>query len=450
MGSSTIQGEARGGGLDTLAFVCLYITIFTIPAEVLVPLVSGVSAVKLVGVSLVGAASLRLLGVRCIRKLSAIHALLIALVAWIGLSCFWSIDPEFSIVRATTFLQLMFLAWMVWELAPGQDRIKQLIQAFVLGTIPTSASTVYNALIGRTAADLYASAYGSGGPAGTRFAAGEFNANDLGLILAISVPMSAYLLTGNTRIWLRVVCGIQLLLVIPSVLLTGSRGSTIALTPAFVCAGAMFWRWQGPRWMVAMLILALLAGAIVTLPQETWTRLLSSGKEVAQGTLTHRTTLWSLAAETFREAPFTGVGSGAFQQMSSLALGRALVTHNTYLSILAELGIIGALIFISLLSSLLYSALRLPYSEKWLWLGVLAVWMIGVSALTWEYTKTTWLIFGLLAAHEGANQQARELNILQSPASSEREIASLAGLTRRMSPRQRAAHGWRENRMRGV
>jgi len=398
----------------------------------------------------VGASLLRLLGVQRIRKLSVIHFILMALVAWIGLSCFWSVDPDSSIVRTTTFLQLMFMAWMIWELAPGQDRIKLLTLAFVLGTIPTSANTVYNALTGRTAGDLYASAYGIGGPAGTRFAAGEFNANDLGLILAISVPMSAYLLTSNIRLWLRIVCGIQLLLVIPSILLTGSRGSTLALAPAFVCIGAMFWRWQGPRWIVALLILVLLTGASFTLPKETWTRLLSSGTEITQGTLTHRTNLWSLAADTFRDAPFTGVGSGAFQRLSGIALGRALVTHNTYLSIVVELGIVGTLIFFLLLISLLFSAVRLPPSEKWLWLGVLSVWMIGVSALTWEYTKTTWLIFGLLAAHQGAKQEARQLEISQ-PRVSYGAAASPAGMVRRpAAPELNPSHGWRENRLRGV
>jgi hypothetical protein len=36
-------------------------------------------------------------------------------------------------------------------------------------------------------------------------------------------------------------------------------------------------------------------------------------------------------------------------------------------------------------------------SERALWFTVLAVWVAGVSTLTWEQRKPTWLIFGLIS-----------------------------------------------------
>jgi hypothetical protein len=53
-----------------------------------------------------------------------------------------------------------------------------------------------------------------------------------------------------------------------------------------------------------------------------------------------------------------------------------------------------------------YSATRLPYLEKWLWIVLLVTWMVGVSALTWEYRKATWFLFGMLAAQVGCLQAA--------------------------------------------
>jgi len=73
--------------------------------------------------------------------------------------------------------------------------------------------------------------------------------------------------------------------------------------------------------------------------------------------------------------------------------------HNTFLSVLVELGVAGALLLLALLASLYYSALRMPYVEKCFWIVLLTTWVVGVSALTWEYYKPTWLLFGLLAAH---------------------------------------------------
>jgi len=406
---ASASGQSEGHALDTLACISLYITIFAIPGEVLVPLVKDVSAVKLVGGALVVVALLRFLSIPRIRKPSVIHALLVAFIAWSGLSYFWSVDPEATIVRTATYVQLLFVVWMVWELAPGQERIVQFIQAFVLGTIPSSAMTVYNALIGRTAQDLYQSTHGGSGPAGARYAAGEFNANDLGLMLAISIPMSVYLIGQNKSSRLRVLYGIQIALAVVSVLLTGSRSAAFAMVPALLCLGKLFWGGQSRAWILALLILALSAGGILLLPPEIWTRFLSAGSEISEGTLTHRTTIWSLAAETFSDAPFAGVGSGAFPQMSNIAFGRLLVAHNTYLSILVELGVIGVLIVASLFATMFYSALRLPPAEKWMWLGVLGVWMIGVAAGNWEYQKTTWMIFGLVAAHEGAGREVWQL-----------------------------------------
>jgi hypothetical protein len=36
-------------------------------------------------------------------------------------------------------------------------------------------------------------------------------------------------------------------------------------------------------------------------------------------------------------------------------------------------------------------------------------WTIGVSALTWEYRKPTWLLFGLLAAHVYSRRETEQI-----------------------------------------
>jgi O-antigen ligase len=75
------------------------------------------------------------------------------------------------------------------------------------------------------------------------------------------------------------------------------------------------------------------------------------------------------------------------------------VAHNTFLSVLVELGIVGALLLGGLLVSAFRSALRMPSLERCLWVALLLTWSVGVSSLTWEYRKPTWFLFGILAAH---------------------------------------------------
>ena len=52
-----------------------------------------------------------------------------------------------------------------------------------------------------------------------------------------------------------------------------------------------------------------------------------------------------------------------------------------------------------LMASLYYAALRMRGLETRLWVTVLLTWTVGVMALTWEYRKPTWIMFGLLVAH---------------------------------------------------
>jgi O-antigen ligase len=84
----------------------------------------------------------------------------------------------------------------------------------------------------------------------------------------------------------------------------------------------------------------------------------------------------------------------------------AWVAHNTFLSILVEQGVVGFAIFLILLVMLFYSALKLPVLGRSLWLVMLLTWGLGAAAMTWENTKPTWLLFGLMAADAAAVQVA--------------------------------------------
>ena len=59
----------------------------------------------------------------------------------------------------------------------------------------------------------------------------------------------------------------------------------------------------------------------------------------------------------------------------------------------------GGLLLLGLLACLFYCAFRMRYLERCLWVTLLLTWIAGVSALTWEYRKPTWLLFALLTAH---------------------------------------------------
>jgi O-antigen ligase len=123
---------------------------------------------------------------------------------------------------------------------------------------------------------------------------------------------------------------------------------------------------------------------------------------LSEGTLTHRTVLWAAGLQVFRDHPFLGVGAGAYAPATVRMVDVPLIAHNTFLSVLVELGVLGAVLLTALLALLVYKAFQLPFFERRTWLALLTTWAVGASALSWENRKATWFLFGLLAAHAHA------------------------------------------------
>jgi O-antigen ligase len=135
--------------------------------------------------------------------------------------------------------------------------------------------------------------------------------------------------------------------------------------------------------------------------------------EFAQGTLTGRTVIWKAGWELFRDHPFLGIGANAFRLIVSRVLAEPIhadeygsasmpAAHNTFLSVLVELGVIGFALFCALLGALALSLRAMPPFQQKLWIVCLAVWVVGVSSLTWEMRKPTWFFLGLLTAQCGS------------------------------------------------
>jgi O-antigen ligase len=359
------------------------------------------------GLMTVGIALLRIAIVWRVRRPSPLHYWMLALVGWSALSLLWTVDWNTTVTRVGTYVQLLFLVWLIWESALTEARVRSLLQSYVLGALVTSGLTIYNFVVGRTSAMLAAD-QGLNMWETSRYSISGLNANDLGLILALSIPMAFYLLVTGKGPWVKMLCWLQVIAGMITILLTASRGSLVAALVGFAMLPLTLRRL--PRWhRLASLAacLGLLACAAYLVPSTSWRRILRFESEISEGTLTHRTLLWTAGMEAFRDRAFLGTGAGAYGVTIfhtadfAYTTGNAAnaVAHNTFLSILVELGVIGALLLFGLLASIFYCAFRMRYVERCLWITLLLTWAVGVSALTWEYRKPTWLLFGLVAAH---------------------------------------------------
>jgi O-antigen ligase len=403
-----------GTALDRMGYVVLCLFVFSIPWEETLPMLGRFLLASWIGLFAFGIVILRTAICRRVRKLSPLHYAMLALVAWSALSLFWTADWGSTVSRVGTYVQLLVLVWLIWEVAATDTRVLGLLQSYVFGALVCSLSTIRNFMIGRTATQLAADS-GLSFWETSRYSISGINANDLGLIIALSVPMLVYLLASPKGRLVKALCWLQLVAGFTAILLTGSRGSLLAAVVGLVMLPLTMSRL--PRWQRLGSLIAcagLVACSAYLVPLDIWRRIIAVGSELSQGTLTNRTTIWTAGLEAFRDHAFLGVGSGAygFTIMKvadfSYITGSAsnAVAHNTFVSVLVELGVVGALLLFALLAGLYYCASRMRSLDRRLWITLLLTWTVGVSALTWEYRKPTWLVFGLLAAHAYSQRRA--------------------------------------------
>jgi len=338
-----------------------------------------------------------------VRRPALGHIVMALFVLLAALSYLWSLFPEGTLIEAFSYVQLFTMVWLIWELAPGVEEQMYLMRAYVFGTFVSGIDTFYLFLSHQE------SVY-------QRYAGAKLDANDLGLIMALSVPMSYYLLIHNKG-WIVWVCRLQLILAGITILLTASRGASLATAVGLTIVPLTQARLSG-RQRVALLltIVLLISGALYFVPATSWERLATLPTEFTQGTLTGRTIIWKAGWEIFRSHPFFGIGANAFRLVVSrvltdpIHLGEAdpaPPAHNTFLSVLVEQGVLGFAVFCALLIALAVSLRGMPPFPQRLWIVSLAVWIVGVSSLTWEMRKPTWFFFGLLMAQCGSIAQMK-------------------------------------------
>jgi O-antigen ligase len=400
----TLAGAGEFSGLGKLAFASVWLLVFAIPWEDAITIPGFGTSVRLIGMTTVGLGVLAILERGKIRRPTPGHIVMALFVTTAALSYLWSLYPEGTMVQALTYIQLLAMVWLIWELAPRSKQQVWLMQAYLLGTLVSGIDTVYLFLSKQEATYQ-------------RYAGAGLDANDLGLIMALSIPVSYYLLI-ESKGWIAWVYRLQLVLAGTTILLTASRGATLASVVALAIIPLTFGRLSG-RQKIAVLLTAslLICGALLYVPATSWERLSTMPGEFEQGTFTGRTVIWKAGWELFRSHAFLGVGANAFRLVVSRILAEPIhldnpepapPAHNTFLSILVEQGVIGFSLFCVLLALLALSLRTLPPFPQRMWIVWLAAWVVGVSSLTWEMRKPTWFFFGLLMAQCGSVLQKRQ------------------------------------------
>ena len=372
--------------LRKIALILLVLFMFIVPTEKIVFIPGLGSLARIIGTlaMLTWIVSI-FLGGR-IRTTKPFHTIFIIFILWNCASLFWSADISATLERIVTWVQLGRLVVLIWDLLDNRTLINIGIQAYVLGALFGAYGIIYN-FLGSTEF-----VYG-------RYSAAGQHAVNIGLILALGLPLAWYLILQKTQdsriansLWLLNVMYIPVACI--GIALTGSRGAMVASLPAILfiipTLGTL------PIWAKLFAALTAIGGGYAgyqLVPKASLERLGTAYAELTGGgNLTGRTQIWHDAYSRFLDNPILGVGSNAFKSVSE----HGLVAHNSFLSVLVETGLIGLLLFLTLLAIAFISSIHLPKLESRLWRTTLLIWFLGASALTFEHHKPTWLVLALI------------------------------------------------------
>lgn len=359
------------------------ILIFIIPWEdsILIPTLGSIARLMGFIVAAFWVATILLEG--RFRKPHLFHALALLFFLWNFVSIFWSLDTENTIQRIKTYSQIFLLMLIYWDIFQKPENLMAGLQAYVYGSYILVMSTIYNYIKGNVAV-----AYEG------RYSATGINANELTLILTIGLPIAMQLFftasPGKKMRMLKFVNLAYVPLAMYSIVLTGSRTSLIAIIPfGLFMAGTQQVRFDRKVLTFAFFLISLLT-LFPSMPSSVIDRLGTIGKSIGMGDLGGRLNLWREGIAVLAQHPILGVGSGAI--ISSI--GSAV--HNTFISIAAETGFIGLILFVAILGNVVYQVLSLPKGTSGMWLAIFTIWIIGILTLSWEFRKLTWIVLSFV------------------------------------------------------
>jgi len=373
--------------------VLLGLFVFTLPFDqaFALPLVGSLSRAVGLVVALFALVTLLSSDPVRLRKLNLLVITAGIFVGWNFVSTFWAIDRESTISQSFTYIQLWVMVWLFWQFIETSAQAQGLRNAYIWGTWVTLGTITWGYLSNNPTVDP------------TRFTAFDTNANYTAQSIALAIPM-AFDVAVHGRAWRRFLAILLIAASLFGIALTGSRSG--GLIAAVAVIGSIFLIIRGRRWMrsilMAMVVLAI-GGLALLLPPKTIQRFAGTLTQVESADFSGRGEIWEAGFESWFFRPALGAGSGNFGEAVAPTLGGSRAAHNSFLSLLVELGPIGPTLFLVLFIIAIW-----PYALTLTGRGggpqghairyaALAVVLLTVLLLTqlpanWQYQRVTWYI----------------------------------------------------------
>lgn len=325
------------------------------------------------------------------------QSLFFCFLVWVLLSMTWTYDLPNTQTLVFTYTSLFFFLWLIVSYVDTLSKISVLTIVYIAGCVVSFFFGSYS-LIGGPMVD-------TGGY--LRYAGGGLDQNECSFVLNLGCLFS-FMQVFLSRSKFRADAFLLLFLVLAwGVILTGSRAGFYGL--AILWFGvAHFVRTRVSRRLFWLIFIPFLICAVFFLPSTNIWKRASEGTSAE--TFLLRQSVWTTGLNVWKDVPLQGVGAGAFlPATTSITKNGGLVAHNTFVSVLVELGIIGAGLYFSIFFLLIYSGRKQLYScqensrkeivyKYFLGLLMLLIFLPAFLSLTFEYKKMLWFAVGLSIA----------------------------------------------------
>ncbi len=288
--------------MRTAAYYLMLVMVFTLPWEGVLDLPGAGSLSKLVGLLVAATWVVAVVVTGQVREPRAAHLFGLLFVLWNACSLIWTTDGPATQERVLTYVQLLGLTMVIWDTVTTLGALTKTLLAYLTGCYVTAVSLLVSYVTMGEAAETHG-----------RVTVGSFHPNDVAMIVALGVPVAAYLIVApRTGRWhyLRVAFATLYLPIAGfAVLVTGSRTGIAALIPGIAFLG---YRLARRRPSLAVGSLAVLAGltvaALPLAPERVRARLAETDSAIQSGDLNDRGAVWAEADPSHRRQPTAGRG----------------------------------------------------------------------------------------------------------------------------------------------
>jgi putative inorganic carbon (HCO3(-)) transporter len=272
-------------------------------------------------------------------------------LAWATLSIVWAESPGAAATATSRFGLNFLLLPIVYTAVRERRHVVWVTVAFVAGA---AASAAYGLIAGSPADEE------------GRLSGAVSDPNEVAAVLVAGVVFAGVLAAVFKAPLLRLAAAAAAVFCAVSIFFTLSRGGLIALALALIASLFVAGRWRARAVTVTLVaVLGTVAYFAAFAPLEARERV-----TVIEGG-SGRSDIWTVGWRMVEDQPIGGVGAGNFEVSSihyllepgailrdEFIVDKPKVAHNTYLQVVAELGLVGLLLFLSILAFSLACAVK--------------------------------------------------------------------------------------------